>query len=55
MRTCARTTSARGRPAARSRSSHTYESHVAWTCAWLDQLELADMTLFEQEQSESPA
>jgi haloalkane dehalogenase len=30
------------------RAAYTYESHVAWTGAWLDQLDLADITLFGQ-------
>jgi haloalkane dehalogenase len=30
-------------------AAYTYESHVAWTGAWLDQLDLADITLFGQD------
>ncbi|WP_317891437.1 alpha/beta fold hydrolase [Saccharopolyspora pogona] len=31
------------------RAAYTYESHVAWTGDWLDQLDLADITLFGQD------
>ncbi|MEU6177359.1 haloalkane dehalogenase [Streptomyces coeruleorubidus] len=31
------------------RAAYTYESHVAWTGDWLDQLGLADITLFGQD------
>jgi haloalkane dehalogenase len=31
------------------RAAYTYESHVAWTGAWLDQLDLADIALFGQD------
>ncbi|WP_017584121.1 haloalkane dehalogenase [Nocardiopsis valliformis] len=30
-------------------AAYTYESHVAWTGAWLDQLGLTDITLFGQD------
>ena len=30
-------------------AAYTYESHVAWTGAWLDQLGLAEITLFGQD------
>ena len=30
-------------------AAYTYEAHVAWSGAWLDQLGLADITLFGQD------
>jgi haloalkane dehalogenase len=36
------------------RAAYTYESHVAWTGAWLDQLDLADITRPSRSRSSPP-
>jgi haloalkane dehalogenase len=52
--TCTGFQSDRVRPFGRSdkpveRAAYTYESHIAWTGDWLNQLGLTDITLFCQE------